>query len=85
MSIQKNSSYRHLKIQKLYRSGKEVPTIRLEGAWIENLGFKIGEIVTITMRERLLIIEPADTSVQENLSYKTILQEVKQTLNAFFQ
>lgn len=76
---------RYLKIQKLYRSGKEVPIIRLEGIWIANIGFKIGELITINVRERLLIIEPAASSVQENLNYKTILQEVKQTLQALSQ
>jgi len=36
---------RYLKIHPLYRSDKTASIIRLEGIWIVNLGFKIGEVV----------------------------------------
>ena len=51
---------RQLKVYSTHRSAdnKEVPQLRLSGIWIEQLGFKVGEMVKITTRDRLLIIEP---------------------------
>ena len=85
MSIPIDKIARYLKIQKLYRSGKEVPTIRLAGRWITDLGFKIGETATIHIRERLLIIEPAAETVKDPLNYKSTLQAVKKTLKKLAQ
>jgi len=72
---------RQLKVYGLNRSSdnKEVPQLRLSGVWIEQLGFKVGDKVNITTRDRLLIIEPLEAAEQEQ-DYKTALKEVKQTL-----
>ena len=70
---------RSLKIHSYHRDNKEVPQLRLSGTWIEQLGFKIGETVNITTRDRLLIIEPE--AVQQEVNYHSALKEVKQTLN----
>ena len=71
---------RQLKIYSLNRSSdnKEVPQLRMSGIWIEKLGFKVGDTISITTRDRLLIIEPLVTEPKED--YKRALQEVKQTL-----
>ena len=44
---------------------------------MEQLGFHIRERVSVTMRERLLIIEPAE---ERDTHYKLVLQDVKLTL-----
>ena len=51
---------RQLRICGKYRGSpsKEVPELRLVGNWFEELGFGIGDRVSITMREKLLIIQP---------------------------
>ena len=49
---------RKLRICGKYRSNKEVPELRLVGNWFEALGFGIGDQVSITTREKLLIIQP---------------------------
>mgnify|MGYP001804283829 CR=1 FL=1 len=51
---------RKLRICGKYRgsSDKEVPELRLVGNWFEQLGFGIGDRVSITAREKLLIIQP---------------------------
>jgi len=51
---------RRLRICGKYRgsSSKEVPELRLVGNWFEELGFGIGARVSITTREKLLIIQP---------------------------
>ena len=85
MSIPIDKIARYLKIQKLYCSGKEVPTIGLAGRWITDLDFKIGETTTIPIRERLLIIEPAVETVQDTLNDKATLQEVQKTLKELAQ
>lgn len=78
-------SNRQLKVYQQYRSlssgTRIVPELRLTGVWIEQLGFKIGETVNITMRDRLLIIEP----IEVETNYKAALQEVKQTLKKLSQ
>ena len=73
---------RQLKIYGLNRSSdnKEVPQLRISGVWIEQLGFKVGDMVSITTRDRLLIIEPLEEEAKEEVNYKAALQEVKQTL-----
>lgn len=58
---------------------KEVPQLRISGAWIEQLGFKVGGTVSITARDRLLIIEPVEVAEAEQ-DYRAALKEVKQTL-----
>ena len=74
---------RQLKVYGLNRSSakKEVPQLRLSGTWVEQLGFKIGETVNITTRDRLLIIEPVAEAVQQEVNYQSALKEVKQALN----
>lgn len=39
---------------------KAVPELRLTGHWFRELGFDIGDRVSITTREKLLIIKPID-------------------------
>jgi len=72
---------RQLKIYGLNRSSdnKEVPQLRISGVWIEQLGFKVGNKVNVTTRDRLLIIEPLEVAESEE-DYKAALKEVKQTL-----
>jgi len=73
---------RQLKVYGLNRSSdnKEVPQLRISGVWIEQLGFKVGDTVSITTRDRLLIIEPLEEEAKEEVNYKSALKEVKQTL-----
>ena len=70
---------RSLKIQGYHRENEQVPELRLIGVWMEQLGFKVGDQVNITTRDRLLIIEPMQVAEPEQ-DYKAALQEVKQVL-----
>lgn len=47
-----------------YTSKKRTPKLTLQGIWLENLGFHIGDHVNVTCNNNQLIIEsiPADTS-----------------------
>ena len=73
---------RQLKVYGFNRSSskKAVPQLILSGIWIEQLGFQIGERVTITTRDRLLIIEPVEGEAKAATNYQAAFQEVKQTL-----
>ena len=55
---------RSLKIQPKRRfnkySQKDVPEIKLCGDWLQNLGFQLGERVTVTSMSSLLIIRPTE-------------------------
>jgi formylmethanofuran dehydrogenase subunit D len=50
---------RRLKVYGTHRSAdnKEIPELRLTGIWVEQLGFKVGDQVSITTREGLMIIQ----------------------------
>lgn len=63
-----------------YKGEKVVPSLHLAGVWLEQYGFKPGDLVEITTREKLLIIQPIE-QVQEQVSeYKEQLREMKQQL-----
>lgn len=74
---------KQVKLQPKHRvltySRKIVPWLSVSGVWLEELGFKIGDTVNITIREKLLIIEPV-TLAEDQEVYKTVMREVKQTL-----
>lgn len=70
---------RKLRICGKHRSNQEVPELRLTGHWFKALGFEIGDKVSITTRDRLLIIEPLEVAEPEQ-DYKAASKEVKQTL-----
>ena len=46
------------KLRQLAYSEKIVPELKISGVWLEELGFKAGDTVNITIREELLIIQP---------------------------
>jgi hypothetical protein len=84
--FQKNKSMskqeqREFKIGGLYRRSirRNVPQLKLSGAWIETLGFEVGDMVSVMMRDRLLIIVPLEQSEPEQ-DYKAALKELKETL-----
>ncbi|PBQ30439.1 hypothetical protein CNR22_01210 [Sphingobacteriaceae bacterium] len=53
-------NFRKLKIHKKYRTRKydetKIPEIRLEGKWLESLGFKRGQTVKIKQQKNKLTI-----------------------------
>jgi antitoxin component of MazEF toxin-antitoxin module len=83
------SNNRQIKLQPKHRdqSGNHtvVPWLNISGVWLEELGFKVGDMVKITTRDRLLIIEPLEGTEQAAYEYKSALQEMKQTLKKLAQ
>lgn len=75
---------KQIKLQPKYQQGaggdKIVPWLNTSGAWLEELGFKAGDVVRITTREKLLIIEPLEGDFKAEKEYKDALSEVKRTL-----
>ena len=83
------SNNRQIKLQPKHRdqSGTHtvVPWLNISGVWLEELGFKVGDMVKITTRDRLLIIEPLEGTEQAAHEYKSALREMKQTLKKLAQ
>ena len=50
---------RQLTVSYLYQLNCAVPFIRLCGKWLEEAGFSIEDKVNVTVRDNLLMIEPA--------------------------
>ena len=46
----------HTKYQKRTYKHITIPSIKLEGKWLEKLGFKKGEVVIVEQKENKLII-----------------------------
>lgn len=75
---------KQIKLQPRYRDAscdrRIVPWLNVSGVWLEELGFKVGDVVNITTREKLLIIEPLEGHEKTEQDYKSRLNEVKKTL-----
>jgi len=75
---------KQIKLQPRYRDASRghriVPWLNVSGVWLEELGFKVGDTVNITTREKLLIIEPLEGHEKTEQDYKSKLNEVKRTL-----
>ena len=56
--------HRKVKLQPKYRqlsySTKVVPELKISGTWLEELGFKAGQVVSITANDRELIIKASE-------------------------
>lgn len=59
---------------------KVVPWLNVSGCWLEELGFKPGDLVEITTRERLLIIQPVSQVQEKRSGYEKELRALKQQL-----
>lgn len=70
---------RSLKINSNHRDNQQVPELRLTGLWMKELGFNVGERVTITTREQLLVIAPAK-ELEKHEDYKSQLDQIKKKL-----
>jgi hypothetical protein len=52
---------KHIRLQPSAQYGKpngNVPLLRLSGKWLQEYGFHAGEMVNVTVREELLVIQP---------------------------
>jgi toxic protein SymE len=47
------------------QSGKEIPFIRLQGKWLKELGFEIGEKITVKEQRGLLVLALKVEGVEE--------------------
>jgi toxic protein SymE len=51
--------------KKQFSGQKSVPWLTLSGVWLEKNGFNIGDVLRVTSRERLLIIEVAEKNINQ--------------------
>ena len=53
----KKKEYRELKVSSFYNYGSKIsPMLRLQGLWLEDFGFKIGEPILVKCEDGKLII-----------------------------
>lgn len=80
---------RQVKLQPKHRpvngKNKNVPWLNVSGVWLEELGFKVGDVVRISTREKLLIIEPAEPAEVEARHYKAAFQALHHNLKVLAQ
>ncbi len=57
---------RKLKVyHKSNASGKDIPTIHLQGSWLEKYGFKPGDYIAVECNEKKLTIIPREPDEKE--------------------
>ncbi|ELR68586.1 hypothetical protein C900_00234 [Fulvivirga imtechensis AK7] len=60
-----DQKHKQIKLQPRHRAlsygQKIVPELKLSGVWLEKSGFKAGEMVNVTVREGLLIIQTTES------------------------
>ena len=49
---------KQVRLQPSPQSADNVPMLRISGKWLKEYGFNAGDLVSITVREELLIIQP---------------------------
>ena len=54
----KHMTKRFLAISYIFQNQKSVPLIRLQGRWLQELGFTIGSKVKIEVKNGMLLIKP---------------------------
>jgi len=57
MEIKNQKSPRHLRLCRSGRRSGEAPVLTLEGLWLQELGFDIGDLVQITPGKKELTIK----------------------------
>lgn len=67
---------RHLKVYESTGTSKTVPRINLQGDWLSDLGFRIGDRIIVSYNQGRLIIEP-ENIISEPLIPKNISQTNK--------
>jgi len=50
---------RQLKVSYLHQLNGSVPFIRLCGKWLKDAGFSVDDKVNVTVKDNLLVLEPA--------------------------
>lgn len=83
----KIKEYRELKVGSFYNYGsKESPMLRLQGLWMENFGFKIGDPVLVKCEDGKLIISvDRDRTAAEEKEQAYLDAEMKKLQKRFEQ
>lgn len=56
---------RKLKVYEAPGEKCNVPRINLQGSWLSNCGFQVGDHITVTCQDNRIIVEPATDSTSE--------------------
>ena len=72
-------------VSDFYRSGKNVPMIRVGGLWLEGLGFNVGGCVRINFDNGQLITSLNEEKAQEKAVEKAFMKEEIKKLEKRFQ
>lgn len=80
--VKVHAKYRASQSRCMGATGKDVPWLKLSVLWLEEVGFNIDDTVRVVYRSGLLLIERIELNEEEKeqIEYKAVLQEVKQTL-----
>lgn len=64
-------------VGEIYQNQKYVPSIRLNGKWLENLNFSVGEQIVVYQSEDMLVIKRPSEEEQKILEKKRKEKERK--------
>ena len=72
---------RYLKIHYICNSsGNMVPSFRASGRWLKEIGFEIGDMVTVKVGEGFMVVQSEKEDMKEFITCKNHLKTVKKRL-----
>ena len=77
--------YRNLTVSDFCRNGKSVPILRISGLWMEELGFKPGDLVKIKCEDGQLIVSLDEEMAQQKEEEKAFMEEEMKKLQKRYQ
>ena len=60
--------FKTYKVGEIYQNDKYVPSIRLNGKWLEQLNFCVGEQVVVYQNEDMLVIKKPSEEEQKQIA-----------------
>ncbi len=70
-------NFKTYKIGGIYQNNKQVPSLRLNGKWLEKLNFSIGEQVVLYQNEDMIVITKATPEQIEMLKVMERNNQIK--------
>ena len=70
-------NFKTYKIGGIYQNNKQVPSLRLNGKWLEKINFSIGEQVVLYQNEDMLVITKATPEQTELLKIMERKSKIK--------
>lgn len=84
MSRTTKKDFRELKMSSSYNGSKVIPMVRLQGLWLEELGFHSGDPILVKCEDGKLIITPDTERIEREAKEQEFIQKEMKALEKRF-